>query len=956
MQSDFRRIRNTALRRPGKLSGFLARLGLGLAVVLALTVSGDAQQSVIPQQALDQLSQFMQQQMRTSGQTTDATTGTAATTQSTPTTAADGSTTVQPAGAANAGNGGTGATNSQNQLPVSRLEQIMSDRAHARLRQFGYDQLGVGRPVTVIPSGGVQDDYVLGPGDEIVVTLRGQENSQSVILIDSRGQLVLPRLRPVGVTGRTLGSVRQDIEASVHKAYVATDAFVSLAQVRQVRVLVSGEVNVPGLRTLSGLSSIVDAILLSGGVKKTGSLRNVRVERDGHSFTVDLYSILTERPGAPNLGLADGDRIVVPPLGPTIAVSGLVRRPGIFELLPRQSSMTVQSLLTLAGGTEVRGRYRFSAMRILPDGRTEMAPLANDSGTIGDSEILFVQFGADLPGSQATLSGGTGLAGQYAVTEGTKLSDVLKQPGALGSAPYTLFGLIVRKDPVTLLRNLVPFTPVAVLNGSEDQTLRADDVVRVFQVSEIQIINQTIKVYRARRITEQEAIRNPVAATGASAPPTATGANASNAAAPAAGNQSSAAILAAQTAQTAQGASNAAQRDITDILNVASPSATTALPPAANFEDQSVNAGQFATNRAITSFSDLAHQLEVDPIVLVNFLMDQQATIDGAVRGPGDYFVGPNVPLQTLVQAAGGTLNWADQSGVELISTAVDRQTGKAETRRLNLPLRQSMLADYVVKPRDSLRFNQVFNDVDVGTVTLQGEVRFPGTYSIVRGDHLSDLLARAGGLTNTAYPYGTVFLRKSAAAVEHDGYVRMAQEVESQLLVPTTSLGSVAIPASQIQTLADNLRKQTALGRVSIVADPSILASKPELDPLLEAGDVLYIPQRPSTVAVLGQVMQQGSYRYERGKTVKDYINEAGGYAQNSDEGNTYLVLPDGSARKIDVSWLNFDATALPPGSAIVVPRDLQPFDLRQTIIDVSSIMSQIAVTVASLAVLAKQ
>jgi protein involved in polysaccharide export with SLBB domain len=938
------------------LSGFLARLGLGLAVVLALTVSGDAQQSVIPQQALDQLQQFMQQQMRQTGQPTDASTGTGAgaTVQGAPTTAADGSTTVQPAGAANAG-GTTSATNSQNQLPVSRLEQIMSDRAHARLRQFGYDQLGVGRPVTVIPSGGVQDDYVLGPGDEIVVTLRGQENSQSVILIDSRGQLVLPRLRPVGVTGRTLGSVRQEVEASIHKAYVATDAFVSLAQVRQVRVLVSGEVNIPGLRTLSGLSSVVDAILLSGGVKKTGSLRNVRVERDGHSFTVDLYSVLTERPGAPNLGLADGDRIVVPPLGPTVAVSGLVRRPGIFELLPRQSSMTVQSLLTLAGGTEVRGRYRFSAMRILPDGRIEMTPLANDSGTIGDSEILFVQFGADLPGSQATLSGGTGLAGQYAVTEGTKLSDVLKQPGALGSAPYTLFGLIVRKDPVTLLRNLVPFTPVAVLNGSEDQTLRADDVVRVFQVSEIQIINQTIKVYRARRITEQEAIRNPVAASGAQAAPAA-GTNANNAGAPASGNQSSAAMLAAQTAQTVQGASNAAQRDITDILNIASPTATTALPPAANFQEQSVNVGEFATNRAITSFSDLAHQLEVDPIVLINFLMDQQATIDGAVRGPGDYFVGPNVPLQTLVQAAGGTLNWADQSGVELISTAVDRQTGKAETRRLNLPLRQSMLADYVVKPRDSLRFNQVFNDVDVGTVTLQGEVRFPGTYSIVRGDHLSDLLARAGGLTNTAYPYGTVFLRKSAAAVEHDGYVRMAQEVESQLLVPTTSLGSVAIPASQIQTLADNLRKQTALGRVSIVADPSILASKPELDPLLEAGDVLYIPQRPSTVAVLGQVMQQGSYRYERGKTVKDYINEAGGYAQNSDEGNTYLVLPDGSARKIDVSWLNFDATALPPGSAIVVPRDLQPFDLRQTIIDVSSIMSQIAVTVASLAVLAKQ
>jgi protein involved in polysaccharide export with SLBB domain len=500
-----------------------------------------------------------------------------------------------------------------------------------------------------------------------------------------------------------------------------------------------------------------------------------------------------------------------------------------------------------------------------------------------------------------------------------------------------------------------------VLRGTEDETLRADDVVRVFTVNEIQILNQTIKVYKARRLADQEAIRNPLAASPAVNTAPANGANNTNNNPPAntgtAQNQSSQANAAIVAAQNAQEAALGAQQDVTDILNAPGPNAGT-MPqgPAANFEEQSVGAGQFAGNREITSFADLAHQLQIDPVVLVNFLIDHQATIDGAVGGPGDYLVGPNVPLQDLVQAAGGTANWADQSGVELTSTSVDSQTGRAETKRVNLPLRQSMLAEYVVKPRDSLRFNQVFSDVNVGTVTLQGEVRFPGTYSIKRGDHLSDLLVRAGGLTSTAYPAGTVFLRKSAAAVEHDGYVRMAQQVESQLLIPTNRLGTVAVPAAQIQDLANKLRNQPALGRVALVADPSLLASRPELDPLLESGDVLYIPQRPSTIAVLGQVMQQGSYRYERGKTVKDYIAEAGGYAQFSDEGNTYLVLPDGRASKVDVSWLSFDATTLPPGSAIVVPRDLQPFDLRQTVIDFSSIMSQIAVTVASLAVLAHQ
>jgi protein involved in polysaccharide export with SLBB domain len=831
--------------------------------------------------------------------------------------------------------------------------------------QFGYDQLGQGQPVSVPQTGEVQDNYVLGPGDQIMVNTRGSDNNQYVLTVDRNGQISMLHMRPMGAAGRTFGAVRADLEDAVRKGFIATEAYVSLAQVRQISVLVTGEVNNPGLRTLSGLASALDALLLSGGIKKTGSLRNVRIERQGRQLSLDLYSVLTDRGNASTMHLADGDRILVPPLGPTVAVSGLVRRPGIFELPPRQPSTSAKALLDLAGGTEVKGRYRFSVLKIMSDGRTSLTPLAGDAGAVGDSEILFVELGADQVTSRATLSGGTGLAGQYAISSGSKLSDFLKAPGALGANPYTLFGLIVRRDPRTLLRTLVAFTPVGVLTGSEDETLAPDDLVRVFQVNEIQLLSLTVKSYKARRDAEAEAIRNPLAAT----PSSSTSSNGSGSGASPSGG------IAAVAAQNAQNAANTSQRgDVADILSATANSgnnnasngsnglpggnAQPAVPqaPAQNFQEQALRPGQFATNREITSFADLAQQLGLDPLVLVNFLMDHQVTLEGAVRSPGDYFIGPNVQLQDLVQAAGGTLNWADQSGVELISTAVDSQTGRAETRRINMPLRQSTLADYVVRPHDSLRFNQVFSDVNVGTITVQGEVRFPGTYSIVRGEHLSDLLARVGGLTNTAYPYGTVFLRKSAAAAEHDGYLRMAQEVESQLLVPTSRLGSVAVPAAQIQQFADQLRNQKALGRVSLIADPSVLAAKPELDPLLENGDVLFIPQRPSTVAVLGQVMQQGNYRYEPGKTVKDYIEEAGGYAQFSDEDNTYLVLPDGSARKIDVSWLNFSAAALPPGSSIVVPRDLQPFDLRQTVIDVSSILSQIAVTVASLAVLAKQ
>ncbi len=154
-----------------------------------------------------------------------------------------------------------------------------------------------------------------GPGDEIVVSLRGQENGEFRSTVDRNGQIVLPRLSPVPASGRTFGSFRQDLEAAVHRAYVATrSASISVWDASGRSACSSpGEVNSPGQLGFMtrGLSSVVDALLLSGGVKKTGSLRDVRVQRGGHEFTIDLYSVLTAQGTPSPFRLADGDRILV---------------------------------------------------------------------------------------------------------------------------------------------------------------------------------------------------------------------------------------------------------------------------------------------------------------------------------------------------------------------------------------------------------------------------------------------------------------------------------------------------------------------------------------------------------------------------------------------------------------------------------------------------------------------
>lgn len=928
-----------------------------------------------------------------------------------------------------------------NILLTSRLEQIMSSRAGTQLQQFGYDQLGLGREVVVPETGAIADDYIMGPGDEVVVSLRGQENSDVRTTVDRNGRVVLPRLVPMPAGGRTFGSFRQDVEAAVRRAYVASTASVAIGHVRQVSVLVAGEVNAPGQRIATGLSSVVDVLLLSGGVKKTGSLRNVRLLRGNNQYTLDLYDVLTGAGRGNAMRIADGDRIVVSPLGQTVAVAGLVRRPGIYELPVRSGGMSARALLALAGGQEVRGRYRLSVQHIEPDGRLALIPLPKDSEIVHDSEILRVELAADLAASQAILSGGTGLAGQYAVTTGTKLSDVIKAPGALGASPYTLFGLIVRKNPKTLIRSLIAFTPVAVINGTEDQQLQSDDIIRPLSQNEAGLLSFVVKTFLDKLALDQQRIRNPletqrsetIATTALpSGTPTANMAPAALAASAAAVAAAANAVSSANPFGLQPGALEAnstGQEDFSSvpadlqrsniialldtpapgsllaqerhnnvaITPVPGPSATgsptspvqAAIEAAAtpgmaaalaaqanaqnaqnakqsgmqprelpqNYQDQMLRIGEFASNREVQTFGELVRQLNLDPLVLVNFLIDHRARLDGAVMGPGFYFVGPNVSLSDLVLAAGGTASGADESSVELVSTVVDSINGRSASQRQTLPLAQGILASYIVRPRDQLHFHKVFTDTGIGSVTVQGEVRFAGNYPIRRGERLSEVLMRAGGLTGTAYPQGTVFLRKSAAQIEQEGYMRAANQIESQLLAGVSAIGSRGVDPGAVRAFAAQLRTQKPLGRISLIADPSVLAANPSLDPLLEAGDVVFIPQRPATVAVLGEVMQPGSYSYQPGMTVDDYVRKAGGYAQFSEESLTFIVQPDGSARKVERSWLNFDAAqALPPGSAIVVPRDLAPLDVRQLALDITGIVSSFAVTAASLAVLAKQ
>ncbi len=245
--------------------------------------------------------------------------------------------------------------------PLSPAEAFFAARepsggvagATAPLRQFGYDGLN-GPAAPAAPAGqgfgAVPEDYLLGRDDELVLAFRGRARQTMSLRVGRDGALLVPDLAPVPAAGRRLRDLRADLEARAARDLGGSEVFVSLGQLRQTAVFVGGEVQRPGVQALTALGSVLDALAAAGGIRRTGSLRAVRVEGPNGRRVVDLYPVIAGEGGAaPDLLLREGERILVPPLGGAVAVGGEVTRPGIYELPAGAASAPLSAVLALAG-------------------------------------------------------------------------------------------------------------------------------------------------------------------------------------------------------------------------------------------------------------------------------------------------------------------------------------------------------------------------------------------------------------------------------------------------------------------------------------------------------------------------------------------------------------------------------------------------------------------------------
>lgn len=338
----------------------------------------------------------------------------------------------------------------------------------------------------------VGPDYVLGPGDELVVDYWGSSSQHIQRSVDREGRISIPEAGSLVVAGRTLGEVQQTIQKMLRQQLRGISVDVTLGKLRTVRVYIVGDVKNPAAYDISSLSTALSALIAAGGPTETGSYRTVKHYR-GKALVeeVDLYDLMLKGVSSGEVHIESGDSILVPPIGPQVTVAGKVRRPAIYELRREQ---TLDQVLDLAGGVPVTGELsRIRVERVQAHERKEMMSVNMGAGTgaqaaedafkrfhIQDGDVVTVLPILPYSNRAVYLEGHVFRPGKFSYKDGFKVTDLIASFDDLLPEPADR-AEIVRLHPPDFTPFVIPFNVRDVLSKRvEAPSLEPFDTVRIF--------------------------------------------------------------------------------------------------------------------------------------------------------------------------------------------------------------------------------------------------------------------------------------------------------------------------------------------------------------------------------------------------------------------------------------------------------------------------------------------
>lgn len=656
-------------------------------------------------------------------------------------------------------------------------------------------------------------NYVLGPGDEVIVDIFGANQTTIRSIISPEGYINVDILGPIYLSGKTIESANSFLKNKLSQIYEGlnggeeqTGIQLSLGQVRSIQISIIGEVPNPGTYQVSSLATVFHAMFQAGGVKEPGTVRDIKVVRNNKTVaSVDIYDFLVNGTRKNDIRLEDGDVIVVAPYKNIVKVIGAVKRPLNFEM---KDGETVADVLRYAGGFD-KSAYS-----------ENVSVVSQNAHDIVVSLVESAQFGS------FTLKNGDEVE--------VKKMDARYENRIIASGSLMLPGVFELNDEVNSVRKLVKkagglhpeaFTQRAIIHRQhEDRSL------------------ETMSV-------------------------------------------------------NLEGVLNGTKPDVPLMNN---------------------------DSLYIYSVYDLNDQGTL--------------TINGEVADPGIFPFAANTTVQDLILQAGGLLRSASVARIDVARLIVDNESLVAQkdistyyTFSLNNGFAVDGADKFVLEPYDVVTVRRSPSYVNNRVVKVTGEVNFPGDYNMSRREErVSDIIAKAGNVTDFAYVKGAQLLRKKTDAEKKQ-----------------TELMADAVEADNDSIMEDNQENLTYL--VSFDMADALKNPGGENDLVLVDGDELVVPVLNNTVKIDGAVQMPTTVSFKKGMKKSDLVNAAGGYAKHAYKRRAYIVYMNGRVSKLR------RFTTIEPGSQVFIPKKDKKEGQLQQIMSISTTAASLGMMGVSIANLLK-
>jgi protein involved in polysaccharide export with SLBB domain len=762
------------------------------------------------------------------------------------------------------------------------------------------------------------DNYAISTGDVINIHIYGDRDINYELEVSNEGEIEIEYIGPLRVGGMSFSELKVYLVEHLKPHFKLSSFKINISKYSSIQVTLIGDVKFPGIYNLSSFSTVKDLFIVSKGVRKNASVRDIEIKRDGKTIAhLDFYNLLFNGKDIGTILLKHGDIVLVKRAQKLVSIDGYVNHAAIFEL---KNDETLAKLIQYAGGMQASASKRhIKVERYSQNMISETFHISFRKAkkfTMRDGDRVYIYKLDSSTDTSVSVYGNVIRPGVYGLGDHNTLSAFLKENLEFGLKnfflPETYFEYaLIKRYGQSLDYETHSVNLAKVINAKEDIKLYPQDEIFIFSKHDIQTTEYVT--------TKGETLINPTK-------------------------------LRYIKGMTIQDAINASGVDgiLDDQVRVTTINTKNGMPKT-NFYSLKLNGNTLLSPYDEVEVYDYYNKHTLEPV-----------SIKGEVVYPTTVFYEEGLTLEKLIEIGGGYTQKAYLEKIEIVRFYIDENNHRKK-KIFTYDIKKQKAKEFKIEPYDEVTVFKIPDWNDKRVVTLKGEVKFPGEYTISSGEKLSSVIQRAGGFTEDAFIEGAVFTRESIRERQIKQYNRSLARVKRELALYNAmpanakkSSMSANSASNSINEVIEEAQKYQPIGRVAIYLNKDLEEfQKGEFNLVLKNNDELTIPSQIDTVTVFGEVFNPTSFVYNKDLTAEDYIKMASGLSRSADEDSIYVIHANGMSEPLNSGWMSSGSVKIAKGDTIVVPLYIKEYNTLELWDSVSRILASFAITAATLTTL---